>query len=250
MSDALVFPQPGDEGDAAFFAFLSGIGTQTSAIVNGLSVTADDSNLTIDVDRGKAVIVKASKDTVSDNIQPDKTLDIAAHSIQFTGQTDLSVADNTVNEIYLDPKFNQVNDPQIVIDPTATDTLLKIATVDTTGTGTGTGTGITVRDQWFLLSESGILSFPDNAALMDSIGSLSPSTLVRDRATDTLSVTTPSGLHKIPSVSEIDSTFADISSGGTEHPSYSTLSDVPETITEGDVVYIEDENRLYIEDGT
>jgi hypothetical protein len=56
---------------------------------------------------------------------------------------------------------------------------LKIATVDTTGTGTGTGTGITVRDQWFLLSESGIVSFPDGAALMDSIGSLSPSELVK-----------------------------------------------------------------------
>lgn len=43
--------------------------------------------------------------------------------------------------------------------------------------------------------------------------------------------------------------FASVASGGTEHPTYATLSDVPTTVTKGDVVYIEDEGRLYKEDG-
>jgi len=47
-----------------------------------------------------------------------------------------------------------------------------------------------------------------------------------------------------------DARYANTDSGGTEHPSYPTLSDVPTTVTAGDVVYIEDEGRLYIEDGT
>jgi 3D (Asp-Asp-Asp) domain-containing protein len=34
------------------------------------------------------------------------------------------------------------------------------------------------------------------------------------------------------------------------NPTYATLSDVPTTLTEGTQVYVEDENAIYVEDGT
>ena len=34
------------------------------------------------------------------------------------------------------------------------------------------------------------------------------------------------------------------------NPTYATLSDVPNDLPEGTQVYVEDENTLYIEDGT
>lgn len=37
---------------------------------------------------------------------------------------------------------------------------------------------------------------------------------------------------------------------GVEHPSYATPSDVPNTIKKGETVYIEQDNALYVEDGT
>jgi len=47
-----------------------------------------------------------------------------------------------------------------------------------------------------------------------------------------------------------DARYANTDSGGTEHPSYATLSDVPTTLTKGDAVYVESEEQLFIEDGT
>lgn len=46
-----------------------------------------------------------------------------------------------------------------------------------------------------------------------------------------------------------DSQYANINTGGTQIISYATLSDVPNTLTKGDTVYIEDKQRLYVEDG-
>jgi hypothetical protein len=46
------------------------------------------------------------------------------------------------------------------------------------------------------------------------------------------------------------SAFAGVDTGGTEHPSYATLSDVPATLTKGDAVYVESEEQLFVEDGT
>jgi 3D (Asp-Asp-Asp) domain-containing protein len=34
------------------------------------------------------------------------------------------------------------------------------------------------------------------------------------------------------------------------NPTYATLGDVPTTLTEGTQVYVEDEDRVYVEDGT
>lgn len=40
------------------------------------------------------------------------------------------------------------------------------------------------------------------------------------------------------------------STGGVEFPSYQTKSDVPNSITDGDVVYVQSEGTLFLEDGT
>lgn len=69
---------------------------------------------------------------------------------------------------------------------------------------------------------------------------------------DLLKTTAPAGsLTSYPLPDEdLAENYAGVDTGGTEHPTYATLSDVPDTVTKGDMVYIEDEDQLYIEDGT
>jgi hypothetical protein len=150
MSDSLTFPQHGDARDAAFFASYGGAAVPVSGIVDGFDITSPDfTNLTVDVTRGKAVILSESKTTVSKRIDPNKTLDDAAHVVQFTGTTDITISNSTVNELFVDPRLNEVNDPRIVVNPTTTTEKLKIGEVDTTNN--------TVSEQWNLIRADGTL---------------------------------------------------------------------------------------------
>lgn len=63
----------------------------------------------------------------------------------------------------------------------------------------------------------------------------------------------PSGsaIHLSPTAKmfgDIEDNFVDKESGGADIPNYATKGDVP-SLNEGDIVYIEDENKLYVEDG-
>lgn len=56
------------------------------------------------------------------------------------------------------------------------------------------------------------------------------------------------GTATIDSTHDHDSRYANIDSGGSEAPVYATLADVP-AIPVGAVVYVQDENKLFVEDG-
>lgn len=156
-SDSLIFPQHGDEGDAAFFAFLAGTGIRTSAVVSGLGITADFSTDTCTVGRGKALIVEETMTTVATNVDPPKTVDEPVRAIQLPETTGISLDTNAQNTVYLDPRLNTSDSPTVSVNPSTIDDKLKIAEVDTTSE--------TVSDQWFLLSTDGNLTFPDKNAI-------------------------------------------------------------------------------------
>jgi hypothetical protein len=177
MSDSLTFPQHGDARDAAFFASYGGAAVPVSGIVDGFDITSPDfTNLTVDVTRGKAVILSESKTSVSERIDPDKTLDDAAHVVQFTGTADITISNSTVNELFVDPRLNEVNDPRIVVNPTTTTEKLKIGEVDTTNN--------TVSKQWNLIRADGTLSYPDSDAANTALQSLPTGVTVIDRSNE------------------------------------------------------------------
>lgn len=71
----------------------------------------------------------------------------------------------------------------------------------------------------------------------------SPSVDATDVTSETLTATTEV---TSPSVTG-DTTSA---TNALELPTYPTLGDVPTTLTEGTLVYVEDANEIYVEDGT
>lgn len=177
MSDNTLFPQHGDEPDAALFAALAGVLPNPGWIENGLEFTnVDFANLTFDVSRGKAYIVRSSMDTASSDIDPTKTLDDAIEVIQFEGTADVSLTDGQVNEVYLDGRADADDSPQVLTDPSPTDDMLKIGEIDTSAE--------TTSEQWHLVGNDGTLTFPSEAAADAAAASLREGTELYDRSGD------------------------------------------------------------------
>lgn len=179
MSDDLLFPQHGDEPDAAFFAALGGTIPNPGFIESGLEFTnIDYANLTFDVARGKAYIVRDSMTTASSDVDPAKTLDDVIEVVQFEGTSGIDLTDGQVNEIYLDGRVDTDDSPQILVNPSVTDDMLKIGEIDTSAD--------TASEQWYLSGHGTSLTFPSEAALDEAAASLREGTLVYDRAGDKL----------------------------------------------------------------
>jgi hypothetical protein len=175
MSDALVFPQPGDEGDAAFFAFLAGTRPETDGIISGFEITdVDFVTDEVTVTRGKAVLTQDSMTSVAANVDPDKTVDDVVRAVQYPGRSEISVSSSGINELYLNPRFDQSNDPHIQVNPATTTDKLKVGEVDTSAQ--------TVSEQWNLIRSDGTLSYPDADAANTALQSLPTGVTVIDRS--------------------------------------------------------------------
>jgi hypothetical protein len=176
MSDGLVFPQHGDEGDAAFFAFLAGTRPETDGIISGFEITnVDFTTDEVTVGRGKAILTQDTMTSVATNVDPDKTVDGAVRAIQYPGQSEISIPSSGINELYLNPRFNQSDDPHIQVNPATTTDKLKVGEVDVSAQ--------TVSEQWNVIQRDGTLSYPDIDSAKESISTFSDgvSVYVRDR---------------------------------------------------------------------
>jgi len=177
MSDNTLFPQHGDEPDAALFAALGGTVPNPGFIESGFEFSnVDFTNLTFDVARGKAFIIRGSMTTASSDIDPAKTLDDVVEVVQFEGETGISLTDGQVNEIYLDGRADSDDSPQILVDPSVEDDMLKIGEIDTSAD--------TTSPQWYLSGNDGTLTFPSEAAADSAAASLREGTELYDRASD------------------------------------------------------------------
>jgi hypothetical protein len=180
MSD-LTFPQVGDLPDSAFFSSLVARGR--SSIVSGLALTADFSVPDVTVQPGFAVIATGSETTQHPNITPSETLQETAKVVDLDAKT-VGLSANAVNHLFIDANTGADDDPQIIVNTTNSRPAdgLKIGEVDT---GSNTTT-----EQFNLLTDSGVLSFPTQAAADSEAGQgrLQDGTTVFDRTTDSVRV--------------------------------------------------------------
>lgn len=178
----LVFPQPGDLPDAAYFAFQSGRGV--SGIVSGLTLNPDFTAPAVTVAGGKAVINRGSMTTDHPNITPVETVRDAV-AVAEIDETTVTLDSSTVNHLFFDAGVGSGDDPAIIAtagDTKPTTASFKIGAVDTQSN--------TAREQWNLISESGTLTYPDEQAIDSEDGQnrLSSGTLVFDRTASRLFV--------------------------------------------------------------
>jgi len=154
----LTFPQHGDFPDAAFWASLGGA-PPTSAIVSGLSFEPDFVTSDLTVQSGKSILNRGAMETEHPEIKPPKTLTNTVTVAEIDQKT-LNLVDNTVNHIFIDASVDVDDAPLIVsnsVNTTPSETSFKIGQVNTDNN--------TFSDQWYLLSDSGVLTFPNQSAL-------------------------------------------------------------------------------------
>ncbi len=72
--------------------------------------------------------------------------------------------------------------------------------------------------------------------------------LTYDRSAQTWTLNTLTATTEVTSPSVTGDTTS--ATNALELPTYPTLGDVPTTLTEGTLVYVEDANEIYVEDGT
>lgn len=181
MTD-LVFPQPGDLPDAAYFAFQSGRGV--SGIVSGLILFPDYTEPAVTVGGGKAVVNRGSMTTDHPNITPVETVRDAV-AVAEIDETTVDLDINAVNHLFFDAAVDTDDSPAIIVkatDDKPTTASFKIGEVDTQSN--------TAREQWNLISDSGTLTYPDEQAIDSEDGQnrLSSGTLVFDRTASRLFV--------------------------------------------------------------
>jgi hypothetical protein len=168
MAD-IVFPQAGDEPDAALFAALSARGV--SGVVTGLSLSADFAVPEVTIQSGTAVIAAGSETTAHPNIDPAVTVQQTAKVVDLDDTT-RSLADNAVNNIFIDANLSVNDDPSITTNTSATrpSSGVKIGEVDTSAN--------TVSEGWNRITDSGTLTFPDEQAADDQSALLEKGTFV------------------------------------------------------------------------
>lgn len=208
MSDH-VFYQHGDEPDAANFAQAYGLTTLTNYIVDGFSFTVNTNGPTLDVESGHAVIQRASMTTATPNIDPAETREQTAHPVEADSRSALSLTDNTVNHVYLDVNVGSDDSPDIVTNTTGSEPTgesIKLGEVDTNNIGTSDPV---VSDQWYLVSETGVLTFPNKPAL-DNAG-VSSGGVLFDRSENELYLSTSFGPIALASQDYVDNSSSTLS---------------------------------------
>lgn len=124
------FPQDGDYNDAAHFAQLIGHDILSDYVVSGLDFdTVDYADPTVSVTSGVCTISKSSTTAA----QSGKSILSTTFAVQLPAQT-VTLTDNTVNYLFVDPQFGQ-NDSATIRSYTdasnAPAVSLRIGSVDT-----------------------------------------------------------------------------------------------------------------------
>jgi hypothetical protein len=172
----LTFPQAGDLPDAAYFAS-SGIGR--SGIINGLTFSADFAVPEVTVAAGKAVINRGDMDTAHPNISPQETVSDALAIVEIDAQT-VSLAGGVLNHIFLDA--NVTNDDSGTVVANTANSKPTIASVKIGEVNTSQNT---VAEGWNRITDSGVLTFPDESAADEQSTKLQEGTIVYARDTNT-----------------------------------------------------------------
>lgn len=162
-----VFFQHGDEPDAANFAQSLGVAVKRSYTVKGLSFEFDKDDSgekcqKLHVDRGVAVIVHDEMQTASPNIDPVETRRVVGHPVEMSTKTNLNLALDSINYVWLDANVRTSDSPKIQITQEyapPTDYSLAIGRVDNEGEYNVVSDR--VSDLWFRAIGDGSLSFPD-----------------------------------------------------------------------------------------
>lgn len=129
MAETIVFPQDPDSDDAELFASLYGWPNLGDYVETGMSLqNYNSSTPSIDITTGKCTIFETS-DTASTS---QKTVLQTRSVVQIPAKSGLSLTDNTVNEIYVDPdvRTNDNGSYKATVDGVPSDGL-KIGEVDT-----------------------------------------------------------------------------------------------------------------------
>jgi len=174
----------GDPNDAASFGSLVGATQTTSVIVRGLGFSnINYTNLTFDVDAGKAYLVGDGVTTATSGVARDEVGTVSGFDAR-TGQT---LTDNTVNHIFAATDLSTNDAPYIEInttDSSPSDPSVKIGEINTTDN--------TTSERWNLLSGDGTITFPTELAIdsQDGSGRLVVGTNVYDRSTNSQYVIT------------------------------------------------------------
>lgn len=167
----------GDPNDAANFGSLIGATQVVSVIVRGLGFSnIDYTNLTFDVNAGKAYLVGDGITAASSGESRDEVGMVNG----IDTKTGLSLTDSAVNHVYAatDPDTNDA--PYIAVNTTASSPAnpsVKIGEIDTSTN--------TTSEQWNLLTSSGQLSYPNEAAALTAETNLSEGTQIYERADNT-----------------------------------------------------------------
>lgn len=127
MAQRFTFPQSGDADDAEHFASMIGADNRSDYVEQGMSFTVDYTVPEVTVSTGKAFISQASATASSSG---DSIL--TPNYVVQTDEQTVSLTDNAVNEIYVDPQFN-TDDSGVIVASTSslTGDELKIGEVDT-----------------------------------------------------------------------------------------------------------------------
>jgi len=180
MADDIVFPQHGDEPDAANFAQMLGVSQRHHALVHGFELSPNFGDESVDIASGVAVVVRGEYDTSSPNIDPGETRTQTSHLIEKDGSSGVSLTADEVNHVFLDANVGFTSSPQYSIntdnDPPS-DESIKLGEVDTEAES--------VSSQWSLLSVDGTLTFPDEDAANEIAEQLPDGTAVYVRSDDT-----------------------------------------------------------------
>ena len=129
-----VFPQHGDEPDAANFAQLLGQANISDYVESGFAFTVDYGALTLDIGAGKAYIAAPTMDTASGDIDPPETRVDVAYVVETEARNGIALTDAAVNHIYLDANVGVDDSPKIVVktdEVAPSDKSLKLGEVDT-----------------------------------------------------------------------------------------------------------------------
>lgn len=185
MPDTQGFPQDfytgaydssdkGDDNDAANFSAHNYTALPTDALIEGCAFTVDYSTLTVDIDDG---VVRITDSNVNGY---NKTWGSGAFVYEISSATDVSLTDGTVNHVFVEADRSTNNTASYVVsdsDTPPSSSAIKIGEIDTTND--------TKAERWNHLSDSGLLTFPDEAAIdaEDAQDRLSEGTNVFDRET-------------------------------------------------------------------
>lgn len=134
MSDHL-FPQHGDEPDAANWAQLAGHDIGEAYVKSGFDFDVDWTTPEFDVTSGSAKVYADSMTTAHPDIDPQETRSNVGYVVEAEARTGLALADNDVNYVFVDPNRGTDDSPQIEVNTDGskpTEESLLIGEIDTT----------------------------------------------------------------------------------------------------------------------